>query len=94
VCSYMSLRRSKLVGKKISKYPCLTRSVVQGTVMFRNRVWTTGELIPGIVSGKDEKSDKRRRCRGKLFRRVRNRLNSRVGINSGADRLGANGRLT
>jgi len=35
IYSYMSLRRSKLVGKKISKYPCLTRSLVQGTVVFR-----------------------------------------------------------
>jgi hypothetical protein len=34
IYSYMSLRRSKLVGKKISKYPCLTKSLEQGTVIF------------------------------------------------------------
>ena len=33
--SYISLSRSKSVGKKISKYPCLTRSLVQGTMAFR-----------------------------------------------------------
>lgn len=34
MCSYMSRSRLKSVGKKISKYPCLTSSVVQGTVVF------------------------------------------------------------
>ena len=36
--SYMSRRYSKLVGKKMSKYPGLTKRVVQGTVVFRYRV--------------------------------------------------------
>lgn len=37
-CSYMSLNRSKLVGKNISKCPCLTRRVVQCTVVLLYRV--------------------------------------------------------
>lgn len=46
-----------------------------------------------MVSGRDEKSERRRRCRGKYSRNVRKRLKSRVGIYSGADRFAANGRL-
>jgi len=36
--SYMSRRRSKSVGKKMSKKPCLTNNVEHGTVTFRYRV--------------------------------------------------------
>jgi hypothetical protein len=50
--------------------------------------------MPGMAFGSEEKSDKRRRCRGKLRRRVRKKLNDLVGMYSGGDRLGANGRLT
>lgn len=92
-CSYISRRRSKLVGKNISKKPCLTRRVEHGTVIFLYRVWTTGALMPGIVSGRDEKSESNRRWRGKCFRNVCKRLRSRVGTYSGVERLGANGRL-
>lgn len=67
-CSYMSRSFSKLVGKNISKYPCCTNSDEQGTIVFLYRVCTTGALYPTTVSGSEEKSDKRRRCRGKCVR--------------------------
>lgn len=93
MCSYMSRTRSKSVGKKISKKPCLTRNVEQGTMFPRKRVWTTGALMPGTESGREEKSDRRRRWRGKYLWRIWKREMSRVGMNSGVVRLGANGAL-
>ena len=65
ICSYISRRYSKFVGKKISKYPCLTNRDEQGTIMFLRRVCTTGALCPGMVSGSVEKSERIRRCKGK-----------------------------
>jgi len=46
-----------------------------------------------MVLGSEEKSDKRSRCRGKFVRNVRKKLSNLVGMYSGADRLGAKGRL-
>ncbi|PSR74319.1 hypothetical protein PHLCEN_2v9936 [Hermanssonia centrifuga] len=92
IYSYISLSLLKSVGKNISKYPCFTRSVSQATDVPFMRVWTTGAHTPGIASGKEEKSDSSNRWRGKYSRRVRRRDKRRVGINSGAERLGARGR--
>ena len=44
ICSYMSRRTLNGVGKKISKYPCLTRRVEHGIMVSRTRVCTTGAL--------------------------------------------------
>lgn len=81
--SYMSRKCSKFVGKKISKYPWLTKREEQGTIVFLNRVCTTGALYPGTVSGNVEKSDKMRRCNGKYVLSVVNNDKRRVGMNSG-----------
>ena len=45
----------------MSKYPCFTSRVVQGTVTLRNLVCTTGAFTPDIVSGKEEKSESKSR---------------------------------
>jgi hypothetical protein len=49
--------------------------------------------MPGLMaSGRVEKSDNNNRCRGKYCRNTRRSDSNRVGIHSGVERLGANGR--
>ena len=79
------------VGKKISKKPCLTSMVSQGIILPPILVWTTGPFLPSTVSGSSEKSATISRCPGIVSRNFSRKSIALVGIQSGLDRLGANG---
>ena len=102
---YMSFSRSKSamsavssiraedlpVGKKISKKPCLTSIVSHGIILPPSLVWTTGPFLPSTVSGSSEKSATINRCPGIVSRNFSRKSIALVGIQSGFERLGANG---
>ena len=79
------------VGKKISKKPCLTNIVSHGIILPPSLVCTTGPFLPSTVSGSSEKSATINRCPGIVSRNFSRKTIALVGIQSGLERLGANG---
>ena len=52
------------VGKKMSKYPCLTKNVSHGTMLPPYLVCTTGPFLPSTASGNESKSAINSLCAG------------------------------